>query len=214
MDSCSVTATGPAGLILQYGANENMRKGYGDEVTIPASGTITASLYATSGWQATAEVVDSTGLIYARETKNVTTDNCPFPPAVYDPTLYNGYPEKWGAPEPNTVLDDWGYYNKTAESYVAFRVTDSGRTFPTGYGNASELLAKATNEGCVVECPQAGDIAINTLDESFGGPIAWYVDSVDASGNYQISAIRSDGNMNWSGGTVSGSTYLKYIRLP
>ncbi len=213
-DGCSVTATGPAGLIVQYGANESMRRGYGDEVTIPASGTITATIYAPNGWQSTAEVVDSTGLIYARDTKDVTTDDCPEPPVVYDPSTYNGYPEKWAIPEVGTVVDDWGYLNKTAESYVAFRITDSGRTFPTGYGNASDWLAKATNDGYVVDYPQAGDIAINTLDISFGGPIAWHVDSVDASGNYQTSAIRSDGNMNWSSGTVSGSSYLKYIRIP
>lgn len=214
VDSCSVTATGPAGLIMQYGANENERRGYGEEVTIPTSGTITASIHATSGWQATAEVIDSTGLIYARDTKDVTTDNCPFPPVVYDPSTYNGYPEKWAVPEVGTVIDDWGYYNKTAESYVAFRVANAGKTFPAGYGNASDWLAKATVDGYVVDYPQAGDIAINTLDASFGGPIAWYIDSVDGLGNYQTSAIRSDGNMNWSGGTVSGSSYLKYIRLP
>ncbi len=214
VDSCSVTATGPAGLIMQYGANENERRGYGEEVTIPTSGTITASIHATSGWQATAEVIDSTGLIYARDTKDVTTDNCPFPPVVYDPSTYNGYPEKWAVPEVGTVIDDWGYYNKTAESYVAFRVTNAGKTLPAGYGNASDWLAKATVDGYVVDYPQAGDIAINTLDASFGGPIAWYIDSVDGLGNYQTSAIRSDGNMNWSGGTVSGSSYLKYIRLP
>jgi surface antigen len=213
-DGCSVTATGPSGLILQYGANENMRRGYGDEATFPASGTITATIYAPNGWQSTAEVIDSTGLIYARDTKDVTTDNCPIPPVVYDPSVYNGYPEKWAVPEVGTVIDDWGYFNKTAESYVAFRVTDSSRTFPTGYGNASEWLDAATADGYVVEIPQAGDIAINTLDASFGGPIAWYVDSVDGLGNYQTSAIRSDGNMNWSNGTVSDSTYLKYIRIP
>lgn len=112
------------------------------------------------------------------------------------------------------MIDDWGYYNKTAESYVAFKVSDSGKAFPSGYGNASEWLAKATDDGYVVEYPQAGDIAINTLDIEFGGPIAWHVDSVDESGNYQASAIRSDGNMNWSGGTVEESSYLKYIRLP
>lgn len=213
-DGCSVTATGTPGLILQYGANENMRRGYGDEATIPASGTIIATIYAPNGWQSTAEVVDSTGLIYARDTKDVTTDSCPTPPVVYDPVMYNGYPEKWAVPEVGTVIDDWGYYNKTAESYVAFRVTNSGKTFPVGYGSASDWLAKATTDGYIVDYPQAGDIAINTLGISFGGPIAWYVDSVDASGNYQTSAIRSDGNMNWSRGTVSDSSYLKYIRIP
>lgn len=213
-NGCSVTATGPAGLIMQYGANENMRRGYGDEVTIPASGSITATIYAPNGWQSTAEVVDSTGLIYARDTKDVTTDSCPTPPVVYDPAMYNGYPEKWAVPGVGTVIDDWGYYNKTAESYVAFRVTNSGKTFPVGYGSASDWLAKATTDGYIVDYPQAGDIAINTLDISFGGPIAWYVDSIDASGNYQTSAIRSDGNMNWSRGTVSDSTYVKYIRIP
>lgn len=213
-DGCSVTATGTPGLILQYGANKDMRMGYGDEATIPASGTITEAIYAANGWQSTAEVVDTNGLIYARDTIDVTTDSCPTPPVVYDPSTYNGYPEKWATPEVGTVIDDWGYYNKTAESYVAFRITDSGRTFPTGYGNASDWLTKATEDGYVVEYPQAGDIAINTLDIQFGGPIAWHVDIVDASGNYQTSAIRSDGNMNWSGGTVSGSSYLKYIRIP
>ena len=213
-DGCSVIATGTPGLTLQYGANKDMRMGYGNEATIPASGTITEAIYAPNGWQSTAEVVDASGLIYARDTKDVTTDSRPTPPVVYDPSTYNGYPEKWATPEVGTVIDDWGYLNKTSESYVAFRITDSGRTFPTGYGNASTWLDKAIADGFVVESPQAGDIAINTLAISFGGPIAWYVDSVDASGNYQTSAIRSDGNMNWSGGTVSGSSYLKYIRIP
>lgn len=211
-DGCSATAIGTPGLILQYGANKDMRMGYGNEATIPASGTITEAIYAPNGWQSTAEVVDANGLIYARDTKDVTTDSCPTPP--YDPSPYSGYPEKWAVPEVGTVIDDWGFYNKTAESYVAFRITDSGRTFPAGYGNASEWLTKATNDGYTVEYPQAGDIAINTLDVQFGGPIAWHVDSVDESGNYQASAIRSDGNMNWSGGTVEESSYLKYIRLP
>lgn len=213
-DGCSVTANGSPGLILQYGANENMRRGYGEEAVIPEEGTITKAIYAPSGFTATGEVVDSTGLIYARDSKDVTTDDCPEPPVVYDPTLYNGYPEEWANPEPGTILDDWGYFNKTPESYVAFRVSDSDRTFPTDYGDASEWLDAATTDEYIVDDPQSGDIAINTLDEEYGGPIAWYVESIDEFGNYQMSAIRSDGNMNWAGGTIEESSYLIYIRIP
>jgi hypothetical protein len=219
-DGCSVTANGTPGLILEFGGNVNMRRGYTEQAVIPEEGTITKDLYTQNGWTATGEVIDSTGLIYARETKDVTTNDCPEPPVVYDPSVYNGYPEEWATPEPGTVLDDWGYYNKTAESYVAFRVTDSGRTFPTSYGDGSEWLVNALADDLVVDIPQAGDVAVNTISDSLTPPIQ-YIDSVDEQGNVQMTSFSESpdgsysGTFGGSGGTIEGfSSYMKFIRFP
>lgn len=75
-DGCSVTVSGAAGLILEHGANYQMRKGYGHQTAIPGNGTVTEAIQALGGWTATGEVVDSNGLIYGRDTQDVAI-GCP-----------------------------------------------------------------------------------------------------------------------------------------
>lgn len=219
-DGCSVTAIGTEGLLFNYGANFQERKGWGGQTVIPESGTVTESTHASAGWNATGEITDSEGVVYTRESQEVNED-CPLPPIFYDPSVYYGYPEKWGAPEPGTVTDDWGYLNRTAESYIAFRVSDSSRTFPSGYGEASQWLDLANEDENVIvdNTPQAGDVAFNTFvvdepDPQFQPPIIEYVESVDEDGTVHTSAISSSGTLQESWGSVDSFGHMTYIRFP
>lgn len=98
-DGCSVTATGPAGLIVDYGAHElglhgyiiasigigpqyPIIHGYLTQTTIPAEGSVTKSIPSRNGWTAFAKVVDSDGHIYGIDTVEVMTD-CPALPSAH-----------------------------------------------------------------------------------------------------------------------------------
>lgn len=106
-DGCSVTATGPAGLTLDYGSHElglhgtiiasigigpqyPIIHGYLSQTTIPDEGTTTLQIPSRSGWTAFGKVVDSDGLIYALETVEVTTD-CTALSSHHSTTLLPGF---------------------------------------------------------------------------------------------------------------------------
>lgn len=210
-DGCSVTATGSAGLILQYGANEHMRRGYGEEAIIPASGSITATIYAPNGWQSTAEVVDTTGLIYARDTKNVTIDSCPQPPSEPVTIENGGYPSLWADAPIDTIVDNWGFYNRQSTSYAAFKVSQSGRVMPYGFGTAKQWPANAMSRGIPVDTtPQAGSVAIN-INGFYGH--AMYVEAVLSDGSMRVSEYDGSGSYGERTITPDPASY-RFVHFP
>lgn len=89
-----------------------------------------------------------------------------------------GYPAKWCNAGQDTLVDNWGMYNRECVSYTAFRVAASGRYMPYwgGHGNANQWPDSARAAGIPVDGnPQVGDVAI-----SMAGPYghAMYVEAV------------------------------------
>jgi surface antigen len=96
-------------------------------------------------------------------------------------TCGGGYPDKWCKASQDSLVDNWGLYNRECVSYTAFKVAISGRHMPYfgGRGNANQWPSSARADGIAVDSsPRAGDVAISML-----GPYghAMYVEHV--SGN-------------------------------
>lgn len=117
------------------------------------------------------------------------------------PACGGSYPGRWCNIPMDTVVDDWGMYNRECVSYTAFRVAASGRHMPYwgGYGNANQWDDNAQAAGIPVDySPRAGDVAIS--NSGYYGH-AMYVESVNANGTINISQY----NASWTG-TYSTNT--------
>lgn len=110
------------------------------------------------------------------------------------PACGGGYPEKWCNVPIDTVVDNWGMYNRECVSYTAWKVASSGRHMPYGFGDANNWPKAAQHAGIPVdEKPRVGDVAIR-FDNKFGHSM--YVESVHADGTLTVSQY----NVNSSGG--------------
>lgn len=110
------------------------------------------------------------------------------------PACGGGYPEKWCRRPIDTVVDNWGMYNRECVSYTAWKVANSGRRMPYGFGDANNWPKAAQRAGISVDTnPVAGDIAIR-YDDKFGHSM--YVESINGDGSLNISQY----NVNSSGG--------------
>ena len=125
------------------------------------------------------------------------------------PTCGGGYPAKWCEIPQDSVIDDWGMYNRECVSYTAFRVAESGRNMPYwgGRGNANQWVSDAQSAGIPVDHnPQAGDVAIS-LAGAFGH--AMYVESVNGNGTINISQYNVNLDGRYSTNTISvGNLYF------
>jgi surface antigen len=123
----------------------------------------------------------------------------------HGPTCGGGYPAKWCEVAQDSVIDDWGMYNRECVSYTAFRVAASGRNMPYwgGRGNANQWVSDAQSAGIPVDHnPQAGDVAIS-LAGAFGH--AMYVESVNGDGTINISQYNVNLDGRYSTATINPS---------
>jgi len=91
-----------------------------------------------------------------------------------------GYPTVWNNAPQDSMLDDWGMYNRECVSYTAFKVAQSGRNMPrwgfTRWGNGKDWLRSADADGIPYDRnPRVGDVAISSI--GFYGH-AMYVEAV------------------------------------
>ncbi|HET8689832.1 MAG TPA: CHAP domain-containing protein [Candidatus Saccharimonadales bacterium] len=96
---------------------------------------------------------------------------------------HGGYPSAWDNAPQDSMIDNWGMYNRECVSYTAWRVYHSGRHMPYwgGAGNANQWPGNARRAGYSVNgSPRVGDVAI-----AYWGPYghAMYVEAV---GNGQV----------------------------
>jgi surface antigen len=101
------------------------------------------------------------------------------------PACGGGYPDKWCRQPLDSVVDSWGMYNRECVSYTAYRVANSGRVMPFGFGDANKWPAAArAHDIPVSSTPQVGDVAIK-----MGGKHghSMYVEAVNADGTISIS---------------------------
>lgn len=123
------------------------------------------------------------------------------------PTCGGGYPAKWCERGQDTVLDDWGMYNRECVSYTAFRVAASGRNMP-GWGWDSRGNANQWDDNArAARIPmsygggaQPGDVAIKD-SQPYGH--AMYVESVNGNGTVNISQYNVNLDGRYSTNTIS-----------
>lgn len=121
------------------------------------------------------------------------------------PACGGGYPGQWCNAPMDTIVDNWGMYNRECVSYTAFRVAASGRHMPYwgGVGNANQWDENARAAGIPVDyTPRAGDVAISNA--GYYGH-AMYVESVNADGTINISQYNASWTGTYSTNTISPS---------
>lgn len=116
------------------------------------------------------------------------------------------YPAKWCSKPMDSVLDNWGMYNRECVSYTAWKVYKSGRYMPYwgGRGNANQWDDNARAAGIPVDShPRTGDVAIKNSG-TYGHSL--YVEYAYDDGSILV----SDYNQQWDGAyrryTISAST--------
>ena len=127
-----------------------------------------------------------------------------------------GYPGGWAYAEQDTIVDNWGLYNRECVSYTAWKVASTGRFVPHfgGYGNANQWPSTTARYGIPSgSTPVAGSVAIWYIG-AYGH--AMYVEAVNGDGTITV----SDYNNNSDGGgwgryhyytrSAAGLTYIYF----
>jgi peptidoglycan hydrolase CwlO-like protein len=116
------------------------------------------------------------------------------------------YPNKWRSAGQDTVLDNWGMYNRECVSYTAWKVYESGRYMPYwgGHGNANQWDDNARAAGIPVDSnPRVGDVAIKN-SQPYGH--AMYVEHVYSDGGIYVSQYNASLDGTYSEAVISAST--------
>lgn len=124
-----------------------------------------------------------------------------------------GYPDKWALAPQDSMLDDWGMYNRECVSYTAFRVWADGKNMPYwgGHGNANQWPASARAEGFRVDStPERGAVAIS-MAGYYGH--AMYIEHVNGDGTIYVSQYNFTLNGTYSEMTIYTSGLL-FIHFP
>ncbi len=121
-----------------------------------------------------------------------------------------GYPAKWADADQDSLVDDWGLYNRECVSYTAWKVEQSGKRMPYwgGRGNANQWPSSAQADGIATgNEPRKGAVAIALI-----GPYghAMYVEDVLAGGKIRISEFNYYVTGTYTERIVSGAN-LTYI---
>lgn len=127
-------------------------------------------------------------------------------------TCGGGYPSVWCNAPMDSLVDNWGMYNRECVSYVAFKIAASGRYMPYwgGYGNANQWPGNARAAGIPTGSePRVGSAAV--MNVGYYGHVM-YVEGVNGDGSIRVSqfnwGIRGEySTMNIS---PSGLTFIYF----
>lgn len=126
------------------------------------------------------------------------------------PACGGGYPGVYCDAAMDTIVDNWGMFNRECVSYTAWKVASTGRYVPYGLGNANMWPASARAAGIPVDhTPRPGDIAIWDIG-TFGH--AMYVESVNSDGTINISQYNAgfDGTFSTNRVSASGLQFIHF----
>lgn len=125
---------------------------------------------------------------------------------------HGGYPNNWNNAPMDTLVDNWGMYNRECVSYTAYKVWASGRYMPYwgGRGNANQWDDNARAAGIATGSqPKVGAVAID--NNGYYGH-AMYVEAVLGNGQIYVSQY----NYGWGGEysemtrSASGLVYIYF----
>lgn len=97
-----------------------------------------------------------------------------------------GYPAMWANASQDSVVDNWGLYNRECVSYVAWKVASTGRYVPhfNGAGNANQWPSTLRDTIPQGSTPKQG-AALITMAGPYGH--VRYVESVNGDGSITVS---------------------------
>lgn len=128
-----------------------------------------------------------------------------------DPDPCHGYPANLCNAPLASIIDPWGLYNREGVSYVAYKISASGRTMPYGFGNAKQWPAKAQALGIAVNgTPKAGDAAISTI--GVYGHAAYVEEVLEGGAKVRLSQFNANLTGEYSE-TVRAAAGLTYIHF-
>lgn len=98
-----------------------------------------------------------------------------------------GYPAIWCNAPQDTLVDNWGMYNRECVSYTAWKVAATGRYMPYwgGRGNANEWPSSARTDG-IPTGSEAREGSVAIMYVGYYGH-AMYVERVNANGTIHVS---------------------------
>ena len=108
-----------------------------------------------------------------------------------------GYPAIWCNSPQDSLVDNWGMYNRECVSYTAWKVASTGRWMPYwgGHGNANQWPWSARQDGIPTGSePRVGSVAI-----MMSGPYghAMYVEGINGDGTIHVSQFNWIVNGQW-----------------
>lgn len=98
-----------------------------------------------------------------------------------------GYPAVWCNAPQDSLVDNWGMYNRECVSYTAWKVAASGRRMPYwgGRGNANEWPSSAAASGIPTgTVPRVGSVAV--MYTGYYGHVM-YVERINSNGSIHVS---------------------------
>ncbi len=117
------------------------------------------------------------------------------------PACGGGYPGMYCNVPMDSVVDNWGMYNRECVGYTAYRVAASGRTMPYGFGDANKWPVAAHAHGIPVDDkPRAGDVAVR-FEGKHGHSM--YVESINSDGTLNVSQYNTHKTGTYSEARVS-----------
>lgn len=131
----------------------------------------------------------------------------------YGSATRGGYPDVWNNAPMDSLIDDWGMFNRECVSYTAWRSWSTGHVMPYwgGIGNANQWPGNARAAGYRVDnSPEVGSVAIS-MAGYYGH--AMFVESVNGDGTITVSQYNFDWNGTYSEMTVYPGSLL-FIHFP
>lgn len=123
-----------------------------------------------------------------------------------------GYPAVWANAPLDAYVDNWGLYTRECVSYVAWKISNSGRYVPHfgGAGHAYQWPATTARLGISNgSTPKVGSAAV-----MYGGPYGhvMYVEAVNGDGTITVSDynLGIDGLYRYYTRSASGLTYIYF----
>ena len=128
---------------------------------------------------------------------------------------HGGYPAVWNNANQDSLIDNWGMYNRECVSYTAWKVYESTGHMPYwgGTGNANQWPGDARSAGIITSStPKVGTVAIWNV--GYYGHAMW-VEAVNSDGSIWVSQYNYDYNGHYSEMKVSsamaaGLTYIYF----
>lgn len=108
-----------------------------------------------------------------------------------------GYPALWCNSAQDSIVDNWGMFNRECVSYVAWKIAATGKHMPYwgGRGNANQWPSSATADGIPTgSTPRAGAAAV--LMSGYYGHVM-YVERINGDGTIHVSQFNWLVNGQW-----------------
>jgi len=126
---------------------------------------------------------------------------------------HGGYPSKWANAAQDSVVDNWGMYNRECVSYAAWKVYQTYGYMPYwgGRGNANQWPGDARSAGIATgSTPRANSVAIWNVG-AFGH--AMWVEAVNGDGSIYVSQYNYDYQGHYSEMYVSAAKAASFTYI-